>query len=319
MNGPLRRVALALFIAFMVLVLDVTYWQVIAADRLRDDARNSRVLLTQSGRERGLIISSDNETLAISIGDPGDTQRFLRDYPHGDLYAHTVGFSSLLFGDVGIEGAFADELTSGRDLTVSGILSALFGGEVNARSLQLTLNHQLQLVADQALNGQTGAVVAIDPENSAILAMVSSPSFDPNTLIGPGASAAWEALTADPFAPLKSRATGESYPPGSTFKTIVATAALETGAAGPDTPFPNTSSIDLPRVDGDNRELRWRNVRVRRRGFIGRIVPSIVQHHIRPPRHGSGRGSCRRRRPGLWLQPAGSAGNTGADLGNSAG
>ena len=246
MNGPLRRVALALFIAFMVLVLDVTYWQVIAADRLRDDARNSRVLLTQSGRERGLIISSDNETLAISIADPGDTQRFLRNYPNGELYAHTVGFSSLLFGDVGIEAAFADELTSGRDLTVSGILSALFGGEVDARSLQLTLNHQLQLAADQALNGQTGAVVAIDPETGAILAMVSSPSFDPNTLIGPGASAAWEALTGDPSAPLKSRATGESYPPGSTFKTIVATATLETGAAGPDTPFPNTSSIDLP-------------------------------------------------------------------------
>ncbi len=246
MNGPLRRVALALFIVFTVLVLDVTYWQVIAADRLRDDPRNSRVLLTRTGRERGLVISADDQILAQSIGDPADSQRYLRQYPHGDLYAHTVGFSSLLFGDTGIESSFAEELTSGRDLTVAGIINALLGRDVRARSVQLTLHHQLQTVADEALQGQTGAVVAIDPATGAVLAMVSSPTFDPNTLIGAGASASWAALRDDPSVPLQSRATGESYSPGSTFKSIIATAALETGVAGPDTEFPNTREIELP-------------------------------------------------------------------------
>ena len=246
MNGPLRRVALALFVVFMVLVLDVTYWQVIAADRLREDPRNSRILLTRTGRERGLIISADDEILAQSIGDPADSQRYLRVYPHGDLYAHTVGFSSLLFGDTGIEDSMADALVSGRDLTVAGVINALLGRDVSARSVQLTLNHQLQAVADEALAGQTGAVVAIDPTTGEILAMVSSPGFDPNTLIGAGAASAWADLRDDPSSPLQSRATGESYSPGSTFKSIVATAALETGAAGPDTLFPNTRSISLP-------------------------------------------------------------------------
>lgn len=246
MNGPLRRVALALFVVFMVLVLDVTYWQVIAADRLRDDPRNSRVLLTRTGRERGLIISADDQILAQSVGDPATSQRYLRHYPHGDLYAHTVGFSSLLFGDTGIENALAAKLVSGRDLTVTGIINALLGRDVRARSVQLTLNHQLQMVADEALGGQTGAVVAIDPQTGEILAMVSSPGFDPNLLIGAGAASAWADLLEDPSKPLQSRATGESYPPGSIFKAIIATAALETGVAGPDTLFPNTRSLSLP-------------------------------------------------------------------------
>lgn len=246
MNGPLRRVAVAIFAVFMVLIVDVTYWQVIAADRLRSDSRNSRVLLTRTGRERGLIISADNVVLAQSVGDPTDTTRYLRDYPFGDLYAHTVGYSSLLFGDSGIEGEYASALTSGRDLTVTGVINALLGRDVRAQSVQLTLTHELQLIAAEALRDQTGSVVAIDPATGAILAMVSSPGFDPNDLIGAGATAAWNDLQADPSEPLKSRATGESYAPGSTFKTIIATAALEDGTAGPDTLFPNESSVRLP-------------------------------------------------------------------------
>ena len=78
------------------------------------------------------------------------------------------------------------------------------------------------------------------------MAIVSSPGFDPNSLVGSGASAAWARLQDDPRQPLLSRATSESYAPGSTFKSIVATAALETGEAGPDTLFPNTRSIELP-------------------------------------------------------------------------
>ena len=246
MNGPLRRVAVAIFAVFMVLVVDVTYWQVVAADRLRDDPRNSRLLLTRTGRERGLIISADNVVLARSVGDPSDSTRYLRTYPYGDLYSHTVGYSSLLFGDTGIERAFAEELTSGRDLTVAGVLNALLGGDVRAQSVQLTLHHELQTIAAEALAGQSGAVVALDPATGEVLALVSTPGFDPNDLIGQGGTAAWDALQADPNEPLLSRATGQSYAPGSTFKAIVATAGLETGAVGPDSLFPNHEAVNLP-------------------------------------------------------------------------
>lgn len=246
MNGPMRRVAVALFVVFAVLVVDVTYWQVLAADRLRDDPRNSRELLTRTGRERGLILSADDVVLAQSVPDPGDPQRFLREYPEGALYAHTVGYSSLLFGDTGVEREQAAELTSGRDLTISGVIEALLGGDERAKSVQLTLDDGLSRVAAEALGSQTGAVVAIDPRTGAVLAVVDWPRFDPNSLVRTGASTAYQALEEDPSRPLLSRALSESYAPGSTFKTIVAGAAIETGAAGPETVFPNPRELQLP-------------------------------------------------------------------------
>jgi peptidoglycan glycosyltransferase len=242
----MRRVAVALFVVFAILVVDVTYWQVLAADRLRDDSRNSRELLTRTGRERGLVLSADDVVLAQSIPDPTDPQRFLRDYPGGPLYAHTVGYSSLLFGDTGVEREWAADLTSGRDLTISGIIEALLGGDERAKSVQLTLNDALQRVAADALGQQTGAVVALDPRTGEILAMVSWPSFDPNVIVQPGGGNAMADVQADPERPLVSRATGESYAPGSTFKAVIASAAIETGIAGPETVFPNPAALELP-------------------------------------------------------------------------
>ncbi len=212
MNGPMRRVSLGLFIAFLVLALDVTYWQTIAAEGLREDPRNSRVMLTRSGRQRGQIISADTEVLARSVPDPSDPRYYVREYPHGSLYAHTVGFSSLLFGDSGIEASYATKLTSGRDLTVSSIINALLGQDLRARSLQLTLNHRLQETAARALGNRRGAVVALEPASGQILAMASSPTFDPNSLIGVDTDPAWEALGEDVARPLENRATGRSLP-----------------------------------------------------------------------------------------------------------
>ena len=245
MNGPMRRVAAALFVIFAVLILDVTYWQVVRADDLRDDNRNSRELLSRTGRERGPILSADGLVLARSVPDTDDSQRFIREYPFGNLYAHTVGYSSLLFGDSGIEETEADLLSSGRDLTVSGLLSALLGEDVRARSVQLTLIHALQEVAAEALGDQEGAVVAIDPATGAVLASVSSPSFDPNTIVV-GNTATFAQLQDDPGGPLLDRVTRETYSPGSVFKSIIAASAVESGLASPDSMFPNPQALELP-------------------------------------------------------------------------
>ena len=227
MNGPMRRVALALFIAFLVLALDVTYWQTIAADRLRVNPKNSRVLLARSGRERGQIISSDTAVLARSVPDLSDPRYYMREYPYASLYAHTVGFSSLLFGDSGIEASYATKLISGRDLTVSGIINALLGEDLRPRSVQLTLNHRLQTTAARALGNRRGAVVAIEPASGQVLAMVSSPAFDPNSLIGVDAEPAWEALGEDTARPLENRATGGFLPGESIPADLVAAADLD--------------------------------------------------------------------------------------------
>ena len=215
MNGPMRRVALGLFVGFFLLALDITYWQAIAAERLRVHPHNPRVLIAQSGRQRGQIISSDTAVLATSVADPSDPRYYVRDYPYGSLYAHTVGFSSRLFGDSGVEASHASVLVSRQDLTVSGIINRLLGEDLRPRSLQLTLNHHLQQMAQRALGSRRGAIVALEPSSGRLLALVSSPTFNPNSLVGSGAAAEWETLRTDADRPLVNRATGTSLPEGS--------------------------------------------------------------------------------------------------------
>src|SRR3990172_5637683 len=198
MNQPLRRLAAALFVAFALLILDVTYLQVIAGPRYRDDDRNPRVVASRTGKERGLILSADEQVLAQSIADPDDPQRFTRSYPEGELYAYLVGLSSVNFGDDGLELVYADELRSKRDLTISDLLSALLGGDQRPKSIQLTIDHGLQQVAYTALGDQRGSVVAFRPDTGEVLAMVSKPSFDPNLFLSGEAIATRESLLTDP-------------------------------------------------------------------------------------------------------------------------
>ena len=115
-----------------------------------------------------------------------------------------------------------------------------------------TINARLQRVAADALGTQPGAVVAMDPRNGDVLAMVSNPTFDPNELSSQDTEAvraAWERLNADPSTPLLSRANDELFPPGSTFKMVTASAALENGY-GLDSVWPNPHELDLPLTDG---------------------------------------------------------------------
>ena len=246
MNRPIRILAAAVFAAFAVLVATVTYHQVIVGPDYRDDPRNVRVATSRTGRERGTIITADGVVVAESETDPSDPLVFRRSYPEGPLYGHTVGYTTFLFGSKGIELTHSDDLVSYRDATISGVLSAILGGDVRPRGLRLTIEHTLQEVAREALGNQRGAVVAIDPTTGAILAMVSTPDFDPNTLIGGSAGSAGAALEADPDQPLLNRAAGNSYPPGSVFKIITTAAALEAGIASAGTPFPNPVELELP-------------------------------------------------------------------------
>ncbi len=246
MNRPIRMLAAGVFVAFAVLVGAATYHQVIVGPDYRDDPRNVRVATSQTGRERGTIITADGVVVAESEADPADPLIFRRSYPEGSLYGHTVGYTTLLFGSQGIESTHSDDLVSYRDATISGVLSALLGGDVRPRGLRLTIEHELQVVAREALGDQRGAVVALDPSTGAILAMVSTPEFDPNVLTGAGAGGAGQALESDPLQPLLNRATAASYAPGSTFKVITAAAALEAGVASAGTPFPNPVELELP-------------------------------------------------------------------------
>ena len=246
MNRPTRRLATAVLVAFGLLGLIASWVQVVAADTYRLDPRNARYNLAQSGKERGLIVSADGVVLARSDPDPATTGAYLRAYPEGPTFAHVVGYSSLLFGQQGLELAYSSRLRSRRDLTISDLISVILGRDLRPLNLQLTIDAELQRLAYQALGGQRGAVVALNPTTGEILALVSTPSYDPALLLGTDAAAQWQALLDDPNRPLADRATRELYPPGSTFKTVVATAAIENGVATPETPFPDPAEFPLP-------------------------------------------------------------------------
>ena len=228
-----------------MLVLNLTYVQVVAGPRYRDDLRNPRVAADRSATERGPIITREGVVLARSTPDPASAQDFVRTYPEGELYAHAVGYSSLLFGDTGLEQEYGRDLASSRDLTISGIIDAVLGREEGAQGIRLTLSRAAQEAAADALGGQVGAVAAIEPRTGEVLALYSSPSFDPARLLGTDPTGG-DALAADPDRPLRNRAIGQILVPGSAFKIVTAAAALESGAANPDTRYPDPLELTLP-------------------------------------------------------------------------
>ena len=246
MNRPVRRLAIGIFGAFVLLLGMVTWYQVVNADTLKADPRNPRPALSERGKERGLIITADGFIAARSVEDPDDPRSFMRIYPGGETYAHTVGYSSIFVGATGLEAAYNQELRSRRDLTISDLVSVILGRDLRPQSLQMTIDSELQEAATALLGGQTGAIVAIDPTTGAILASVSSPSFDPGLLAGDDAPAAFEQLLMQNGEPLRDRATKELQAPGSTFKTIVTATALDTGTAGPGTEFADPVEFELP-------------------------------------------------------------------------
>lgn len=245
MNGPIRRLAVGLFVLFGALLLSVTWLQVVRADELKLDARNPRPALTARGKERGVIVTLDGTVLARSVPEE-DSRDFVREYPEGETFAHVVGYSSFLVGESGLEAAYSTQLRSRRDLTISDIIAAIFGADLRPRNLEITIDADLQRAAKEGLGELSGAVVALDPATGAVLASYSNPAFNPALLADDDAATNWEQLIADPAAPLSDRATRELFAPGSTFKTVVAAAATDTDIAGPATMFADPTRFQLP-------------------------------------------------------------------------
>ncbi|MGW5308271.1 peptidoglycan D,D-transpeptidase FtsI family protein [Nocardia thailandica] len=251
MNTPLRRVAVAVMVMVVALLVNATYLQVVNADDLRSDPRNSRVLLDEYSRQRGQI-SAGGVVMASSVATD-DRYKYLRTYPSSpQAYAPATGFYSMQYGKTGLELA-EDPLLSGNDSSLFGrrLVDMFSGRDPRGGNVLTTLDPIMQQTAYDQLTakGYTGAVVAIEPSTGKILTMVSTPSYDPNTLSGhDGAAgrAAWEELSTDPNQPMLNRAVSQTYPPGSTFKTIVTAAALSNGVANPDTQLTAAPTITLP-------------------------------------------------------------------------
>lgn len=249
MNTPLRRVAMAVMVMVVALLANATYVQVIKADDLRADPRNSRVLLDEYSRQRGQI-SASGQVLAASRATD-DRYKYLREYPNPYPYAPVTGFYSMQYGSAGLERT-EDPILNGSDnrLFSQRFFDLVSGRDPRGGNVVTTLNPAMQQVAYDQLTskGYTGSVVAIEPSTGRILTMVSTPSYDPNLLAshdGAETTKAWDELNADPNDPLVNRAISQTYPPGSTFKVLTTAAALGNGAT-PDDQLTAAPQITLP-------------------------------------------------------------------------
>ncbi|MGQ0629961.1 MAG: peptidoglycan D,D-transpeptidase FtsI family protein [Sporichthyaceae bacterium] len=248
MNRPLRRVAAACGLLMVLLLLNLNFIQVIKADEYRTDPKNVRVLLEEYDRERGAILVA-NEAIASSTATD-DRLKYLRVYSEPKKYAFATGYYSHIFGSTGIERA-ENSILAGTDdrLFVRRMIDLLTGESTQGGTVSLTLNPAAQEAAFRGLGGRRGAVVALEPATGRILALVSTPSFDPNELAdhnGRSVSAAWDRLRDDEQTPMLNRALNQTYPPGSTFKLVTAAAALTSGRHTPTSPVPGPARLDLP-------------------------------------------------------------------------
>jgi peptidoglycan glycosyltransferase len=260
MNRQIRRVAVVVLVAFLALLAAPLYWQVLAAPRLANDSRNTRVLIKEYSIERGPIVLADRTQVAESVRSKqrGDPLEFVRQYPNGERYGMVTGFYSLVYGRTLAEQEFNSFLL-GRAPEQFGqnVTDLLTARETPGGTLVLTLDKATQEAAEQALGDSKGAVVALDPRTGAVLAMTTFPRYDPNQLSGHNPDAIrrnWERLVKDEDGPLLNRAAGALYPPGSTFKVVTAAAALENGVTMSEE-LPSPTVLDVPQTSADIRNF----------------------------------------------------------------
>jgi peptidoglycan glycosyltransferase len=254
MNKAILRVSLACLALFVLLMLNINYVQAFEANSLADKPGNARTFDEQFSYQRGSILADgDGTNLKIAYSKlKGDA--YHRVYPHGPEYAPITGYSTI-FSQSGVEQAENKEL-AGTDprLAVRNFTSLLTGKQKQGATVTLTISPIAQNAAYQALVDNPGnhpaAVVALNPQTGAILAMASYPSYNPNELTtfnGVQLNKVDNRLLRDPSQPLLNRAVTPNFPPGSSFKIVTGSAAFTHGlVASPSTTIPAPTVLTLP-------------------------------------------------------------------------
>jgi penicillin-binding protein A len=226
-NDKIRNLFGLVLLLFGALIFATTWWTVdeLGAKGLKDNPHNRRQILEQMKHPRGLVLASDGTVLASNKSSgKGETKRYYRYYPTQGLLADAVGYYYVSKGDAGLEKQYDDQL-AGRENEFASTIDELLGHRQEGEDIRTTLDVKAQKVALQALAGRRGAVVAMEPSTGRVRVMASVPSYNPNLItsphgIGPGASTL-------------NRTTQGRYPPGSTFKVVTATAAIDSGRYTP--------------------------------------------------------------------------------------
>ncbi|MGB3411286.1 MAG: penicillin-binding transpeptidase domain-containing protein [Microthrixaceae bacterium] len=249
MNRQIKILGIVIMICYTALFAKLNQIQVLDASKLNDRPENTRQQIRDFNSPRGEIVTADGIVIAKSKEARGGL-RFQRMYPAGDLYAHITGYYSFRLGSTGVERQYNAELTGRTTSLQLHELSGIFADPSSEGDVILTVDSKIQQTAKDALGEMEGAVVAIEPQTGAILAMYSNPSFDPNAISANTGSEAEDVkkfLDAVDSKPLRSRAYQERYFPGSTFKVVTAAAGLESGKVTETTPdFPVVTSYTPP-------------------------------------------------------------------------
>jgi peptidoglycan glycosyltransferase len=234
-NKAISRVFVIGVVLFVALIVNLTVIMVVRAQWYEDRPENKRSIAKELKIKRGDILGFDGSVIA---GTDRRSGYYYRTYPQGTVAPQLLGYDTVRFGRSGIEEALNDVLTGkATDLGVQSWVDRLLGRKPKGADVKLTLVPAVQKTAQQALNGQKGAIIALDPTTGALIASASAPTYDPENL-----EDAWPRLIKDTDAPLFNRPSQGIYVPGSAFKVVTATGGLETGAVTPTTAFIDTGT-----------------------------------------------------------------------------
>lgn len=237
MNFNIRRLSTVFLLAFLALVVYLTYWQMFAADELaaKMPYNASRLRAAEEHVVRGQILDRDGQRLAWTEKTPEGLKRL---YAENSL-VHVLGYHSFRFGVSNVEREFDGYLRAERGLDPLTMLQKeFFHQRVAGANVITTIDLDLQRAADLTLGDGPGAIIALDPRTGEILALVSHPDFDPSRI-----DELWSTIANDPSGPLVNRAAAGQYVPGSTFKTVTVAAALDGGVTNSDTTFTNKGDL----------------------------------------------------------------------------
>ncbi|MFF0792108.1 peptidoglycan D,D-transpeptidase FtsI family protein [Streptomyces spiralis] len=225
MNKTIRRASVFTLLLVFALLARATWVQFHDGKALADDKDNRRRAIETYAQPLGNIVVGGS-SITGSAETSGDL-KYKRTYVDGRLYAAVTGYSSQVYGATQLEGIYQD-LLDGTDTRLKNPLDTLTGRRATPGDVITTIDPDVQKAAYEALGDNKGAAVAIDPATGKLLAVVSTPSYDP-TVLSAGDGDAWKKLTQDSDKPMTNRALRRPLPPGSTFKLVVAAAALEDG------------------------------------------------------------------------------------------
>jgi penicillin-binding protein A len=232
MNRQIIRLTYVSLLLVGALVVMTTYWQTWAAPALADRQDNAIKRVTEFSVDRGFIVAERPfRRLATNVRrKSGNRTLYLRRYPQGELAAHAVGYSTVGRSRTGLERSLNDYLTAANaqlSTFVDKALDELRGRTIEGNDVVLNLDLGAQEVALEQLGSRCGAVVALDPRTGEVRVMASSPSFNPNLVERNFGRISRVTADCTPASPLLNRASSGLYVPGSIFKVVTASAALE--------------------------------------------------------------------------------------------